>query len=109
MPARDEDFVFHKYSFAKQSRDNGDDDYVVVDSINAVTVDEIHGFVYWSDEHGARVRRATLEGSNHMDIYNSTKDSLGRKLCDGSDGMFIGLYAYQVTLSSPIKIVFVTG
>jgi len=66
--------------FAKQSHDDVDDDYVVVDSINAVTVDENHGFVYWNDRNGARVRRATLDGSNHTDIYNSTKDISGRKL-----------------------------
>jgi len=80
VPAPDEDFVFNTFSFAKHGRDDGDVVYMVVDLIIAVTVDEIHGFVYWSDHLGARVRRAKLDGSNHTDIYNSTKDTKGRKL-----------------------------
>ena len=40
---------------------------------NAITVDEIHGFVYWSDRGVAKVRRATLDGFNQRDIYNASK------------------------------------
>ena len=64
----------------EHSHDDVADDYIVVDSIRAVALDEMHGFVYWYDRNGARVRRATLDGSNHTDIYNSTKDQDGRKL-----------------------------
>ena len=78
MPAPDEDFVIHKSSFA--SRDDDVDIYLFVDLIYAVTVNEIHGFVYWSDHLRARVRRAPLDGSTHTDIYNSTKDTHERKL-----------------------------
>jgi len=64
----------------EQGHDDVDDDCIVVDSINAVTVDEIHGFVYWYDRNGARVRRATLDGSNYTDIYNGTTNEYGRML-----------------------------
>ena len=47
--------------------------------MRAITVDEVHGFVYWSDLAGGKVRRATLDSSNQRDIYNVTRRSDGRK------------------------------
>ena len=46
---------------------------MVIGYIRAITVDEVHGFVYWSDSADAKVRRAKLDSSNHMDIYVSGK------------------------------------
>ena len=43
---------------------------MVIDSMRAITVDEMHGFVYWSDIGDDKVRRATLKGSNQRVIYN---------------------------------------
>ena len=36
----------------------------------AVTVDEVYGFVYWSDDANRRVSRAGLDGSNKATIYS---------------------------------------
>ena len=46
---------------------------MVIGSMRAITVDEVHDFVYWSDESDVKVKRATLDGSNKRDIYNITK------------------------------------
>ena len=44
---------------------------MIVGAITAVTVDEVHGFVYWSDYSDAKVRRARLDGTNLMEVYSS--------------------------------------
>jgi len=38
--------------------------------MRAITVDEVHGFMYWSDPDSSvhKVRRVRLDGSNQMDI-----------------------------------------
>jgi hypothetical protein len=50
---------------------------MVIGYMAAITVDEVHGFVYWSDY--AMVRRATLDSSNQRDIYNVTTRNDGCK------------------------------
>ena len=51
---------------------------MVIGIMRAITVDEVHGFVYWSDSAVGKVRRATLDSSNQRDIYNMTTSN-GRK------------------------------
>ena len=41
-------------------------------------MDEVHGFVYWSDEVDGKVKRATLDSFNQRDIYKATPCN-GRK------------------------------
>ncbi|KAK2181605.1 hypothetical protein NP493_389g01006 [Ridgeia piscesae] len=40
----------------------------------AITVDEVDGFVYWSTRNGV-VRRARLDGSDLVDLYDAGKRS----------------------------------
>ena len=42
---------------------------MIVVANKAVTVDEMYGFVYWSDAAYYKVRRSRLDGSNKATIY----------------------------------------
>ena len=42
---------------------------MIVEYMIAVTVDEVHGFVYWIDLKEEIVRRSELDGSNQANIY----------------------------------------
>ena len=42
---------------------------MIVGSMTAVTVDDVHGFIYWSDNTVKKVRRVRLDGSNQTDVY----------------------------------------
>jgi len=46
----------------------------VIDVVIAITVDEVDGFVYWSTRNGV-VRRARLDGSDLVDLYDAGKRS----------------------------------
>ena len=51
---------------------------MIVDYMEAVTVDEVHGFLYWSDTADRRVRRVRLDGTNQVNVYSSSKLSYVR-------------------------------
>ncbi|KAK2168267.1 hypothetical protein NP493_1236g00014 [Ridgeia piscesae] len=53
----------------------------------AITVDEVHGFVYWSNTK--KVRRATLDSSNQMDIYVSDEYVYGLAVNPEEDKLYI--------------------
>ena len=46
---------------------------MIVDGMRAVTVDEVHGLVYWSDNGDDKVRRVRLDGTNTTDVYSFSK------------------------------------
>ena len=48
--------------------------FAIIDKVIGITVDEVHGFVYWGTRNGM-VRRARLDGSDKMDVYNTGKRS----------------------------------
>ena len=43
---------------------------MVVGYMEAVALDEVHGFVYWSDFNTKKVTRVTFDGTNQTDIYS---------------------------------------
>ena len=50
------------------------DCFIVVD-IEAIAVDEVNGFLYWSEgkSRGSTIKRATLDGGNTTDIVGAGK------------------------------------
>jgi len=44
--------------------------FIIVDDMIAVAVDEVHGFLYWSDYADTRVKRAKLDGTNLSVVYH---------------------------------------
>lgn len=67
---------------------------MIVGRISAVIVDEVHGFVYWSENYVSKVKRVRFDGTNQSDIYNY------RKLCCVTSD---GVVCYYNTLSSVNK------
>jgi len=46
---------------------------IVDDKIAALAVDEVHGFVFWSESMPTLVKRTTFDGSGITDIYTASK------------------------------------